>query len=268
MSTTWCDNYDDKSIQLIAADHSSSMAGDINLSNVSNLSLTLENFTSPGVEVNVDWDNHITSAYAKEGWSNTNTNTNVLHGGNAPVFIYPGLTNNNYVRYIERDEVYVGNATAEFYTHSYTKVDSEGETTNDLQLWELSNNFTDALYKVLTSFASNQLPYQYDFSNADNNIAFSRITLFGAIDTGSAEWVFSGGVSGEIPDFDLTQALEAELASLHSAELRVSLQGFSGYKPLNEWRKLATAINEMDNNYLSPLNDEGRFMHFTFELDR
>ncbi|MEZ9819590.1 hypothetical protein AB4238_03035 [Shewanella sp. 10N.286.45.A1] len=264
MSKTWCDNYDGISIQLIAADNSSSMAGDINLSNVNNLSLTLEDFTSPGVEVNVDWGNHITRAYAKEGWSNTN----LLHGGYVPVFIYPGLTSNNYVRYHELDEAHVGNATAEFYTYSYTKVDSEGEITNDLQPWELSNNFTDALYKVLTSFASNQLPYQYDFSNADNNIAFTRIALLGAIDTGSAEWIFSGGVSGEIPDFDLTEALEAELASLHSAALRVSLRGYSGYKPLNEWRKLRAAMNEMDNSYLSPLNDESRFMEFTFELDR
>ncbi|MCL1049643.1 hypothetical protein L2755_08430 [Shewanella abyssi] len=260
----WCESYGDMSIQLIAADGATSMAGAFDLTEVSNIEPTLDDFTATGVEVNVDFSNHSARAYSRTGWSNYNDNLGV----NQPIFIYPALTSDNYARYHDYSTAQVGNIEAYTYATATVKVNSEGDTIRHLQLREVTTDLTDAIYSLFASISDNQPPYQYDFSNADSNIAFTQISVTGQTDTGRSYWVIKGGVSGEMPDFRLSTDLEAELASLQAEKVHIDVQSYGSKKSLSEWRKLTAARGEMENSYLSPLSDESHFMQFSFYLDR
>ncbi|MGS0689417.1 hypothetical protein [Shewanella sp. 0m-4] len=257
----WCDGVGPIDVQLIAADGQSSLGGSIDLTDKTQYTLNMSDFTQQGVVVDYvnPYDARILYARSFEGWTN--------YSQNDPVFVYPTLTNSSYVWPARMGQEYIGNVTANSYSSARHLVTSEGKT-SPIMLWDPANGFSDAVYSLFSEISTGQAPYQYDFSNVSTDIALTHMSLSGDIDNGDAEWIIWGGVSGSMPDIKLPADLDAKFDSLNYPRLQIGVRGYGSEKPLSEWRKLLAERSRMADGQLSVLDYETNYMRLSFDLNQ
>ncbi|PKH62461.1 hypothetical protein CXF83_19195 [Shewanella sp. Choline-02u-19] len=255
----WCDGTGPIDVQLVAADGHSSLAGSIDLSNQTQYTLGLSDFTHEGVAVDYVNPNNARYLYALsfDGWRNFSQND--------LVFVYPTLTIKSYVWPAVYGQEYVRNKLAESYSSARHLVTSEG-TTSPVMLWDPANGFADSVNALLAEISTGQAPYQYDFTSV-GDVALTHMTLSGSTDDGHAEWAIWGGASGSMPDLKLPTALDAKFDSLNLPNLRIGIRGYDSVKPLNEWRRLLADRNHMTDDEISVLDYQTNYMELTVFIE-
>lgn len=257
----WCDGKGAMDIQLISADGQTSLAGSVDLSGIDEYILSLDDFTQVGVMVDTAAISsaHDIFGYSTDGWSNNTFATE-------PVFVYPTMSEYNYVSSFIGEQIQIGKATAFSKVTSKYKVDSQGKT-SQVMLWDVHSGFKSAAYSFVKEFATEKAPYQYDFSNISNEIALTHFILNARYGGGIAEWSLWGGVSGIMPDISLPSELEAIFGSLEEPNLWVGVRSYGDEKSLAEWRMLLAERSRMKDPELSPLNKETNYMSVDFYFE-
>jgi hypothetical protein len=257
-SLEWCDAKGPIDIQLVAADHQSSQAGQIDLTNLDEYTLSLDDFNHVGVMVNdpVNSRDDDIHAYSSGGWDSYNY-------ANEPIFIYPTIAEHHYVSSSITKQIKVYDTVGYSANSAIRKLDKQGNVSSEIVL-DVNNAFSKEAYSLYETIRSQQAPYQYDFSNTSDDIAFTEIALGGRNGDGNVSWRLHGGIRGTIPNFSFTPSLDATIHMISSQSIRVVVKRYGDKKTLDEWRTLFVEQSRMADPELSPLTTESNLMGLGF----
>jgi hypothetical protein len=257
-SLEWCDVQGPIDIQLTAADNQSSQAGQIDLTNLDEYTLNLDDFNHVGVMVNdpVNSSDDNIHAYSSGSWDSYNY-------ANEPIFIYPTIAEHYYVSSNITKQIKVYDTVGYSANSAIRKLDQQGNASSEIVL-DVNNAFSKEAYSLYETIRSQQAPYQYDFSNASDDIAFSEILLGGRNGDGGVVWRLHGGIRGTIPNFSFTPSLEASINVLGDRYIRFLATSYGDKKTLDEWRRLEVEQSRMADPDLSPLSKGSDVMNLGF----
>ena len=195
-------------------------------------------------------------AYSSGSWDSYNY-------ANEPIFIYPTIGEHYYVSSNITKQIKVYDTVGYSANSAIRKLDQQGNASSEIVL-NVNNAFSKEAYSLYETIRSQQAPYQYDFSNASDEIAFSEIVLGGRNGDGSVVWRLHGGIRGTIPNFSFPTSLEARINILVDPYILFLAKSYGDKKTLDEWRRLAVEQSRMADSDLSPLSKESDVMNLGF----